>query len=188
MTIYEKIIEISNRLRVGKDGSNRGFKYFKPDDINEAINPSLKEFKMIAIFKMPFSPTKGMYEGNLLLIDYEATETMPKSVEYTFDIPKTSVPGASEAQNAGATLTYCKRYMTMSAFNLADNAADPDAQEPPKDDKAFRALVENAKKAINAKGLKDAIVKMEKTTKYTPEQKKEYIDAANETIKRLEKK
>ena len=47
-------------------------------------------------------------------------------VEIHFDIPLTTVAGASEAQNAGATMTYCKRYMIMNAFNIAENEVDPD--------------------------------------------------------------
>ena len=33
-----------------------------------------------------------------------------------------------KAQMAGATQTYCKRYLYMNAFNLADNKADPDSK------------------------------------------------------------
>jgi hypothetical protein len=192
MNIYEKIVEISNELRIGKDGNNefKSFRYFKPDDIAQAINPLLKKHKIIIFFDMPFNKAKEMYEGKLTIASTE-TGADAGNATYQFDIPLTSVAAASPAQNAGATLTYCKRYMIMSAFNIADNQADPDADKTMADSqktKTFMALVENAKKATNAVKLKEAVGKMEKSKGYTPEQKKEYIDAANETIKRLEKK
>jgi hypothetical protein len=192
MNIYEKIVEISNELRIAKDGNNefKGFKYFKPDDIAQAINPLLKKHSIIILFDLPFNKVKEMYEGKLTIKSTEAGENSGEAI-YQFDIPLTSVAAASPAQNAGATLTYCKRYMIMSAFNIADNQADPDADKAMADSqktKTFKALVENAKKATNAVKLKEAVGKMEKSKGYTPEQKKEYIDAANETIKRLEKK
>lgn len=125
MNIYEKIIALSKEIRVSKEGKNdfKGFSYFKPDDIAREIVPLLEKHELILFFDMPFNKDKGMYEGKLSIME---TGTSTAKVEMQFDIPLTSVQGASEAQNAGATLTYCKRYMIMNAFNLADNEADPD--------------------------------------------------------------
>lgn len=140
MNIYEKIIAVSKELRVSKEGNNeyKGFKYFRPDDIAREIVPLLEKHNLILFFDMPFSKEKEMYEGRL---EIRNSETNPEGtsieavkegagkrhVVYQFDIPLTTVAGASEAQNAGATMTYCKRYMIMNAFNIAENEADPDA-------------------------------------------------------------
>lgn len=133
MNIYQKIIALSEEIRVPKDGQNtfKGFAYFKPDDIARLIVPLLKKHELILLFDMPFNKDKSMYEGKLTILETEAgldgaTKHNGK-VELQFDIPLTTVQGATEAQNAGATMTYCKRYMIMNAFNLADNEADPDA-------------------------------------------------------------
>ena len=125
MNIYQKIIAISKDLRVPKEGKNefKGFAYFKPDDIAKAIVPLLEKYELILFFDMPFNKDKGMYEGKLTIAE---TNISSAKVEIGFDIPLTSVQGATEAQNAGATMTYCKRYMIMNIFNLADNEADPD--------------------------------------------------------------
>lgn len=125
INIYQKIIAVSEDLRIPKEGNNnyKGFKYFKPDDIAREIVPLLKKHELILFFNMPFNKDKGMYEGKLII---EESGDSSAKVELQFDIPLTSVQGATEAQNAGATLTYCKRYMIMNAFNLADNEADPD--------------------------------------------------------------
>lgn len=135
LSVKERIIKISNELRIDKDGKNdfQRFSYFKPDDIAIAINPLLEKYELIALFNMPFNREKDKYEGKLRIENLNTTE----GVDYGFDIPMTELKGAGAGQNAGATLTYCKRYMLMSAFNIADNKADPDGKEPaqPKDEK-----------------------------------------------------
>lgn len=50
---------------------------------------------------------------------------------------------------------------------------------------SFERLVDNAKKAGNLEQLKSAREKMEKSQKYTDEQKQEYINAADQRIKEL---
>lgn len=103
MNIYEKIVEISNELRIAKDGNNefKGFKYFKPDDIAQAINPLLKKHSIIIFFDMPFNKVKEMYEGRLIIANSGDEEIGKEGqVEYQFDIPLTSVAAASPAQNA----------------------------------------------------------------------------------------
>lgn len=132
MNIYQKIIALSEELRINKEGDNtfKGFRYFRPDDIAREIVPLLKKHELILFFDMPFNKDKGMFEGKLTICEsgeQETTATNPGKVELQFDIPLTTVAGASEAQNAGATMTYCKRYMIMNAFNIAENEADPDA-------------------------------------------------------------
>lgn len=131
MNIYQKIIAVSEELRITKEGDNtfKGFKYFRPDDIAKAIVPLLKKHELILFFDMPFSKEKDKYEGKLVILESDKAklpEGQIEKVELQFDIPLTTVASASEAQNAGATMTYCKRYMIMNAFNIAENEADPD--------------------------------------------------------------
>jgi len=128
-TVKQKIVKISNEIRMKKDGNNARFHYFKPDDILQEINPLLEKYGLISIFDMRFSKEKEMYEGILCIDDSTVKGINEDAVRYSFDIPMTTVQSASEAQNAGATQTYCKRYMLMNAFNIAENDADPDAKE-----------------------------------------------------------
>jgi len=127
-TIKQKIVEISNELRIEKEGKNsfQNYDYFRPDDIAKAINPLMEKHGIIIMFNMPFSAEKQMYEGSLIVEDIKTAE----KVEYKFDIPLTEVKGSSKAQGAGATQTYCKRYMIMNAFNIADNSDDLDGKSP----------------------------------------------------------
>ena len=127
MSVKSRIVKISNEIRVGKDGKNtfQNYDYFKPDDIAKALNPLLEKYNVIALFNMVFSKEKEMYEGKLAIEDLDSQDF----VNYQFDIPLTTLKGTGEAQNAGATLTYCKRYMIMSIFNLGDNSSDPDNEK-----------------------------------------------------------
>lgn len=124
-SVKQRVVEISNEIRINKDGENTfaKYNYFQPDTIMATINPLLKKYSLIALFQMRFNNEKNMYAGLLRIEEWKTEE----HINYHFDIPLTEVKGSSQAQNAGATQTYCKRYMLMNAFNIADNNADPDA-------------------------------------------------------------
>ena len=135
-SVKERIMEISTRLSIKREGKNdfQGFEYFKPDDILRQITPLLKEYKLFVKFDMPFNKEKEMYETKTTISDSRIIKAIDnpllKAVEepevYQFDIPLTQVKGAGQAQNAGATMTYAKRYSYMNIFNIADNSVDPD--------------------------------------------------------------
>jgi len=187
MNIHEKIVEISNELRIAKDGNNefKGFRYFKPDDIAQAINPLLKKHNIIILFDLPFNKIKEMYEGKLTI---KSTETGENSGEviYQFDIPLTSVAAASPAQNAGATLTYCKRYMIMSAFNIADNQADPDAeQQKEKGRQEIRKEKVQGLAGMTLTELEEYKVNLKKSTRIKEEDKPKIIAKVEARIKEL---
>lgn len=123
-SVKERVVAIINELSLQRAGKNdfQGFKYFKPDDILRNINPLLEKNNLITMFNMEYIKESEMYRGILIIEDIIS----PEAVKYSFDIPLTQVKGAGQAQNAGATMTYCKRYMIMNAFNIADNEVDPD--------------------------------------------------------------
>lgn len=124
-SVKERIVIISNEIRIAKAGRNDFTKsgYFQPDDILKALNPLLKEHRLIAVFNMEYDKTSEMYKGSLSIEDFDNTDG---NVMYKFDIPMQELKAVGAAQSAGATQTYCKRYMFMNAFNLADNKADLD--------------------------------------------------------------
>lgn len=127
-SVKERIVIISNEIRVVKAGRNDFTKsgYFQPDDILRAINPLLQEHKLIAVFNMEYDKLSEMYKGHLQISDFDAHSDSLGEVNYKFDIPMQDLKAVGRAQSAGATQTYCKRYMFMNAFNLADNKADLD--------------------------------------------------------------
>lgn len=147
-TVKQKIVYISNEIRLEKEGKNpfQNFDYFRPDDIAKAINPLLEKHKIIIKFNMPFDGVSKMYQCSLTVENIEDEN----KEEYRFDIPLTTVKGSSEAQGAGATMTYAKRYMIMNVFNIAENANDLDSKqhtEKPKSD--FQKQISDFQKQID---------------------------------------
>jgi len=182
-----RIIKISNELRLKKQGRNEWAKYdyFKPDDIMRAITPLLEKYNLIAIFNMEFIGETYNYKGTLKLEDCNSDD----HVLYRFDIPLTEVKGAGSGQNAGATQTYCKRYMFMNTFNIADNKDDLDNKTPKKEIK--QDMIEKIKKAFSKEedimNLQDAKEKMEKSKKYSIKEKKEILEVIIKRIDELSK-
>jgi hypothetical protein len=153
-TVKNRIVSIMNEARFTKEGTNRfaNYDYFRPDDIMGILNPLLLKYNLITKFNLEFKEL--FYRGTLEIEDCESAE---KEI-FIFDIEKATVKGANEAQNSGATLTYCKRYSLMNAFNIADNKADFDSNEmtekrikqtekkpePEKEDNPYQ-IIKNAK-------------------------------------------
>lgn len=123
-SVRERIVRIQNEFRINKDGKNTfaNYDYYKPDTILQKLNPLLEKYRLHTRFDLT---NEGEYfRGVLVISDWD---TDKGDVTYIFDILKASVKGANEAQNSGATLTYCKRYSLMNAFNIADNDVDFDS-------------------------------------------------------------
>lgn len=131
LSIKRKIVEISKELRgkLKKDGENTysNYNYFKPDDIQIALSPLLEANNLFKHFTMPFNAEKQKYEGKLRIEDIDDDKQF---IEWQLDIPLAQLTASSEAQGAGATQTYCQRYLIMNAFSIADNNDDLDAKNP----------------------------------------------------------
>lgn len=162
LSIKQKIVKISNEVRLSKDGQNKfaNYNYFKPDDILLALNPLLEKYNLFMSFNLPFNHEKSMYEGTLYFEDLEDDK---QNITYKFDIPLTSVKGASEAQGAGATMTYAKRYSIMNAFSIADNNDDLDSKKPADLDTRSKTFPVKENGEICPKCKKGALVDKEGT-------------------------
>lgn len=126
ISVSKRIVIISNKLRLNKGGKNTfsNYDYFKPDDILKALNPLLEEYNLIIKFDLIMEESK--YIGYLRVSD---TNGNNDHIDYRFDTGKAVVKGANECQNAGATMTYVKRYMLMNAFNIGINDDDFDSNK-----------------------------------------------------------
>ena len=186
-SIKKRIVLISNEMRIEKEGENSyaNYSYFQPDDILKAINPLLDKYNLICQFNLEWKQEMLMYRGTLKVEDCDVADG---SITYTFDIPMTEVKGSSKAQGAGATQTYCKRYMLMNVFNIADNRDDPDSKEPVKNETetvqkmSVAEVLENVHKANNKKRLDTWKDKVDKTKLYNPMQKAIILRAIEERL------
>lgn len=185
LSVKKRIVKISNELRLEKGGLNEFIKhsYFRPDDILQAINPLLDKYNLITIFNMDFLKDREVYKGILRVVDCDSEE----NVCYRFEIPPTEVKGASKTQNAGATQTYCKRYIMMNAFNIAVDKDDPDNKRP--NNEVGQDMIEKIKKAISScddiMQLQDQKDKIGKSKNYKSKDKKDILTLIEKKINAL---
>jgi len=159
LSIDEKIVEICNDIDLSqKDGKNnfKGFEYFQPGQINNALNPLYKKYRITVYFHhLPC----GTHEKTIIEKEKEREKTTIKTVKdykcrlevidneskekrnFIAIYPEAEIQGATDIQDAGGTMTYAKRYMLMNLFNIAENTIDPDNQ-PTKEKKGGKTVLE----------------------------------------------
>lgn len=116
MNIYEKIqqvrVELQN-LGLNKSGKNKfaGYTYFELSDFLPAINQLCKDHKLMT----HISFTRE--EATLTIVNAEAPD---EKVIYTSPMYEAVLKGAHPIQNAGAVITYQRRYLMMLAFEIVE--------------------------------------------------------------------
>ena len=116
MNVYEKIqqvrVELQN-LGLNKSGKNKfaGYTYFELSDFLPAINQLCKNHKLMT----HISFTRE--EATLTIINAEAPD---EKVIYTSPMYEAVLKGAHPFQNAGAVITYQRRYLMMLAFEIVE--------------------------------------------------------------------
>ena len=116
MNIYEKIqlvrVELQN-LGLNKSGKNKfaGYTYFELSDFLPTINQLCKDHKLMT----HISFTRE--DATLTIINAEAPD---EKVTYTSPMYEAVLKGAHPIQNAGAVITYQRRYLMMLAFEIVE--------------------------------------------------------------------
>lgn len=157
MNIYEKIINITVDLqntKIKKSGENKyaGFKYFELKDISPEINKLCAKYKALINIK---------YDEQNATMDIINAEKPEEKVTYTSPIGSISLKGAHEIQNLGAIQTYLRRYLFLTAFNIAENDEFDSMKGNPKYEKdiVIRELTSLYKNFIGGESCKlDSIV------------------------------
>ena len=126
LTLEEKIILISNKIRVTKDGENTysNYSYFTPDGILTTLNPLFLEYGVFSHFTL--ERIDNYYRGILKLFDAQDRNYF---VEYSMTSPEIVIKATNPVQSLGGLQTYLKRYLLMNAFHIADNKDDFDSNE-----------------------------------------------------------
>ena len=127
LTLMQRILKITNELKVKKNGKNTFSKYdyFKLEDITDALNPLLEKYSVLLHYTLEQKEAGESFRGTLTLFDAGNPEV---KLQYILDGNKADVKGASGIQMSGATITYGKRQSIMNAFNLSEDD-DPDNNE-----------------------------------------------------------
>jgi hypothetical protein len=130
MTIYNKINELRIKAReknIRKSGEYKEhgivkYKYYKLEDIYDAITPILFELKITALYDLVFDKENGVYKGSLTLA------TAEDKCVFKMDAPFNAFEGSKmqPAQVAGCNNTYQAKYLWINALMLDDGSSDPD--------------------------------------------------------------
>jgi len=135
LTLMQRILKITNELKVKKNGKNTFSKYdyFKLEDIQDALNPLLEKHNVFMHYVLSKNnlevASDESFCSTLTLFD---TSDATNCVQYVVSLERAEVKGASNIQMSGATLTYGKRQAVMNAFNISEDDDDPnsDAHDP----------------------------------------------------------
>ncbi len=184
--LYKKILKTQGEIgTVLKDSVNPFFKS-KYADINafiEMIKPIITDNGLIILQPLVYvtNPISGIAQPCIKTILIDSDD----GVSFQSVTPMTDYP---DAQKAGSTITYFRRYALQSLLLIQTEDDDGSKkQADPKNQKGFTALI----KAINEsdkKTLEDYKKKMDKSNKYTTAQKKEFAKAVDKRLNELKKK
>jgi hypothetical protein len=115
INLFVKIQEARCRLQdlnLKKTGQNKfaGYSYFELGDILPAVNNINRELGLCThvTFDNDFA--------KLTIFDVDSD----KSLEFTSPMAKATLKGAHDIQNLGATETYQRRYLYMSAYEIVE--------------------------------------------------------------------
>lgn len=172
--------------KVTKDATNPFFKskYASLEAVIDAIKGPLADAKLSYV-QLPTG------ENQLVtILMHESGEFMESTIKMT---PKTNDP-----QGQGSAITYMRRYALSAMLGLAteddddgNSATGNKTTAPAKDDKApagtsiFEQAKKNLAKMTDKKLLEEFKGKIEKSTKYKPNEKKDLYDIIDKTIKSL---
>lgn len=117
MNIYQKLqksrVDLQNK-KLKKTGVNKysNYTYFDLGDFLPAVNEICANNGLATIFSF------GKEESKLTVIDVDNIES---KIEFSTPVEIASLKGASAIQNIGGTQSYCRRYLYMMAFEIAES-------------------------------------------------------------------
>lgn len=126
MTVYEKLIEVQNKLKAPKNQFNSfgKYNYRNAEDILEAVKPILKEFKAVVFIKDDIELIGDRYYVRAIakFVDIE-TGVGIEVAAYARESEEKK--GMDSAQVTGATSSYARKYALNGLF-LIDDTKDND--------------------------------------------------------------
>ena len=157
MNIYEKVLNITDEIQkanIKKSGRNSytNFKYFELTDLSPIINNLCLKYKIVPIIK---------YDKEIATMYLINAENPEEQIEYTSPMGSVNLKGAHEIQNIGAVQTYLRRYLFLTAFNIAEHDELDYVQGDPKyeKEKLIKEISELYNEFTDGKGENSEIVK-----------------------------
>lgn len=116
MSIYQKLAQARVKLQekgLKKTGKNRNFSYFELKDFLPSVNEIFNELKMCSVVS---------YNNDLATLTIYDGEKDEKIV-ITSPMVQEALPSGNDIQNLGAIQTYQRRYLYLTALEIAENDA-----------------------------------------------------------------
>jgi hypothetical protein len=129
--IYEKMTTVKVKLiGIKKSGSNEfsNYTYFELGDILPVLTPALQEERLF--MQTVFSATEQI--AKLIITDIDNPES---KLEFETKVGSCTLKASHDIQNYGAAQTYTRRYLIMTAFDIAeadivDGGAEKEDKKP----------------------------------------------------------
>lgn len=121
MSIYTKLMNVQNELKVPKNNTNTfgNYKFRNAEDILEALKPLLKKYNATVIITDDVVTTGDRYyiKATVKFIDTETGETIETSALAREDENK---KGMDSSQITGSTSSYARKYALNGLFAIDD--------------------------------------------------------------------
>lgn len=118
MNIYQKLttarVELQD-MKLKKSGKNQSMSYYELGDFLPAINGLCKKHDMMTKLNI-------VHDGveKAVLTVYSSSEPKEK-IDFVCPTAEASLPRGQAIQNLGAKITYLRRYMLMTAFEIVES-------------------------------------------------------------------
>ena len=190
MSIYTKLMNVQNELKVPKNNTNTfgNYKFRNAEDILEALKPLLKKYNATVIITDDVVTTGDRYyiKATVKFIDTETGETIETSALAREDETK---KGFDSSQITGSTSSYARKYALNGLFAI-DDTKDSDTtnkhlkDEPTLSDAQIKRLYTISNKAgYSADKVKNMI--KQKYNKEIKQMNRSEYDNVTEGLQRI---
>lgn len=136
MSIYEKLSNIQQELKVGKTQRNTfgGYNFRNCSDILEAVKPLLKKYRCLILLsdKINLVGESNYVTATATIIDCDDNNQMIFN-EASAREPE-SLKGQSPAQITGGSSSYARKYALSGLLAIDDSKDDPDNRDNTKEE------------------------------------------------------
>lgn len=118
MNVHQRLLKSRidlQEMNISKNGKNQSYSYYELDDILPAINTISYKNGILTRFNIV---RDGRNEKAVLTI-YDVEEPTNK-ISFVTPTSEVNLPKGQAIQNLGAKITYLRRYMLMTAFEVVE--------------------------------------------------------------------
>ena len=190
MSIYTKLMNVQNELKVPKNNTNTfgNYKFRNAEDILEALKPLLKKYNATVIITDDVVTTGNRYyiKATVKFIDTETGETIETSALAREEENK---KGMDSSQITGSTSSYARKYALNGLFAI-DDTKDSDTtnkhlkDEPTLSDAQIKRLYTISNKAGYSADKVKNMIKQKYNKEIKQMNRKEY-DNVTEGLQRI---